>query len=208
MELIGLFLIASGLLVVAGLAKALRPDDTARALLELAPERINPHLSLRSARVVVRVGAMAETAIGLWALVLPRPVSAALVASSYALFTVVVFYARLHGGALSTCGCFGQPDTPATWLHVAVNALFTVAAVTVALRTTSDATIHAVLGIVATGNYPPSACKPVTAAGLEVFAPTGINEVGRTVPFPFSACSTRGSHAPNFLNVTPVQPGA
>ena len=72
----------------------------------------------------------------------------------------------------------------------------------------SGATIHAVLGIVATGNYPPSACKPVTAAGLEVFAPTGINEVGRTVPFPFSACSTRGSHAPNFLNVTPVQPGA
>ena len=145
MELIGLFLIASGLLVVAGLAKALRPDDTARALLELAPERINPHPSLRSARAVVRVGAMAETAIGLWALVLPRPVSAALVASSYALFTVVVFYVRLHGGALSTCGCFGRPDTPATWFHVAVNALVTVAAVTVALRTTSGATIHALL---------------------------------------------------------------
>ena len=145
MELIGLFLIASGLLVVAGLAKALRPDDTARALLELAPERINPHPSLRSARAVVRVGAMAETAIGLWALVLPRPISAALVASSYALFTGVVFYARLHGGALSTCGCFGRPDTPATWFHVAVNALFTVAAVTVALRTTSGATIHALL---------------------------------------------------------------
>ena len=69
-------------------------------------------------------------------------------------------------------------------------------------------TIHAVLGIVDTGNFPTSACKPVTAAGLEVFAPVGINEVGRTVPFPFSACSTRGSHAPNFLSVTPVQPGA
>ena len=72
----------------------------------------------------------------------------------------------------------------------------------------SGATIHAVLGIVNTGNFPTSACKPVTAAGLEVFAPIGINEVGRTVPFPFSACSTRGSHAPNFLNVTPVHPGA
>jgi hypothetical protein len=72
----------------------------------------------------------------------------------------------------------------------------------------SGKTIHALLGIVETGNFPPSACKPVTAAGLEVFAPIGINEVGRTVPFPFSACSTRGSHAPNFLNVTPVHPGA
>ena len=72
----------------------------------------------------------------------------------------------------------------------------------------SGKTIHAVLGIAETGNFPASACKPVTAAGLEVFAPIGINEVGRTVPFPFSACSTRGSHAPNFLNVTPVHPGA
>jgi hypothetical protein len=69
-------------------------------------------------------------------------------------------------------------------------------------------TIHAVLGIVDAGNFSASACKPVIAAGLEVFAPTGINEVGRTVPFPFSACSTRGSHAPNFLKVTPVHPGA
>ena len=41
------------------------------------------------------------------------------------------------------------------------------------------------LGIVNTGNFSTSACKPVTAAGLEVFAPTGVNEVGRSVPFPF-----------------------
>lgn len=69
-------------------------------------------------------------------------------------------------------------------------------------------TIHAVLGIVDAYNYPTSACKPVTAAGLEVYAPTGINEVGKTVPFPFTACSVRGSHAPNFLKVTPVHSGA
>jgi hypothetical protein len=69
-------------------------------------------------------------------------------------------------------------------------------------------TVHAVLGIVETGNFSASACKPVTAAGLKVFAPTGINEAGRIVPFPFSACSTHGSHAPNFLNVTPVHSGA
>jgi hypothetical protein len=144
-ELIGLFLIASGLLVLAGLAKALRPDDTARAILELVPERNASHVSLRSALVVVRLGAMAETAIGVWALVLPRPVSAAFLAFSYALFTLVVFYARLRGGALSTCGCFGRPDTPATWSHVAVNALLAVAALKVALQTTSGATIHTLL---------------------------------------------------------------
>jgi hypothetical protein len=141
-ELIGIFFIASGLLVLAGLAKTLRPDDTARALFELIPARTNPLVSFRLARAVVRAGATAEAAIGVWALVLPRPVSAALVACSYAVFTVVVVYARLHGGALSTCGCFGRPDTPATWLHVAVNALLAVVAVTVALRTTSGETIH------------------------------------------------------------------
>ena len=69
-------------------------------------------------------------------------------------------------------------------------------------------TVHAVLGIVVAGNFRASACKPVTAAGLKVFAPTGINEVGRIVPFPFSVCSTHGSHAPNILGVTPVHSGA
>jgi hypothetical protein len=141
-ELIGLFLIASGLLVLAGVAKALRPEDTARALLELASERMASHFSVRSARAVVRVGAVAETAIGLWALALPGPVSAALVAFSYALFTVVVFDARLQSGALATCGCFGRPDTPATWFHAAVTALLAVAAVTVAFQTTGGGTIR------------------------------------------------------------------
>lgn len=69
-------------------------------------------------------------------------------------------------------------------------------------------TVHAVLGIVEAYNWPTSACKPVTAAGLKVYAPTGVNEVGRTVPFPLTACSVRGSHAPNFLKVTPVHSGA
>jgi hypothetical protein len=64
-------------------------------------------------------------------------------------------------------------------------------------------TIHALLGIVDTGNFSKSACKPVTAAGLKVFAPVGINEVARTVPFPFSACSKGGS-----LTITPVHSGA
>lgn len=140
MELIGLFFIASGLLVLAGIAKAFRPEDTARALLEFVPGRLSRIASLRAARLVVRVGAIAEAAIGACALLWPRPVTAALVACSYALFAVVVLYARLHGGALSTCGCFGRPDTPATWLHVAVNVLLTAAAVTIGVRASSDAT--------------------------------------------------------------------
>jgi hypothetical protein len=144
-ELIGLYLIASGLLVLAGIAKALRPEDTARALVELAPRRVASHVSQRVARAVLRGGATAEALLGIWALASPGPLAAALVASSYILFTVVVVHARVHGGALSTCGCFGRPDTPATWLHAVLNALFAVAAVTVALHASTDSTLRALL---------------------------------------------------------------
>jgi hypothetical protein len=144
-ELIGLYLIASGLLVLAGAAKALRPEDTARALVELTPRRVGSHVSPRVARALLRAGATAEALLGIWALASPRPLAAALVATSYVLFSLVVVHVRVHGGALSTCGCFGRPDTPATWLHAVLNAIFGAAAVTVALRTPTDATLGTLL---------------------------------------------------------------
>jgi hypothetical protein len=144
-ELIGLYLIASGLLVPAGIAKALRPENTARALLELAPRRVSPRVSYRAVRASLRAGATAEALLGVWALASPRPLAAALVAFSYVLFTFVVVHARVHRGVLSTCGCFGRPDTPATWPHAVLNALFAVAAASVALYTSTDATFRTLL---------------------------------------------------------------
>ncbi len=130
MELIGLYLIAAALLVAAGIAKAVRPDDTARAVSALLPRGCAP--SQRRLRGAVRAGALAEAMLGLVALVVPRPVTAALVALSYALFAIVVAFARMRGGPLATCGCFGRPDTPATRLHVAVNLALAGAAAVVA----------------------------------------------------------------------------
>jgi hypothetical protein len=126
-ELIGLYLIAAGLLVVAGTAKAARPDDTARALVALLP---SPP-SLRMLRDVVRVGALAEAALGVVALAFPRPATAALVAVSYCCFLGVVAYARRHGGPLATCGCFGRPDTPPTALHLVIDLVLAAAAAAV-----------------------------------------------------------------------------
>ncbi len=119
MELIGLYLIAAALLVAGGIAKAIRPDDSARALSALLPRGHAP--SQPRLRGAVRAGALSEAMLGLVALVVPRPLTAALVALSYALFAIVVAFARMRGGPLATCGCFGRPDTPATRLHVAVN---------------------------------------------------------------------------------------
>jgi hypothetical protein len=129
MELIGLYLVACYLLVVAGAAKAVRPEATVLALTALPVNR----LPLRWVRPLVRTGAGAELALGLMALAAPGPVTAWLVAASYAGFAVVVAYARSTGGALASCGCFGTPDTPATALHLAVDVGLCGAAAAVAL---------------------------------------------------------------------------
>ncbi len=126
MELIGLYLIACVLLVAAGVAKSIRPTDTARALTAIVP------MPLGRMRALVRIGSLAEAALGALALALPRPGPAGLVAASYAAFAVVVLVARSRGGAIASCGCFGTPDTPATLLHVVVDLVLAGAAVAVA----------------------------------------------------------------------------
>ena len=143
MELIGLYLIAAALLVAAGIAKAVRPDDTARALSALLPRGHAP--AQRRLRGAVRAGALAEAMLGLVALVVPRPVTAALVALSYALFAIVVAFARVRGGPLATCGYFGRPDTPATRLHVAVNLALAGAVVVVAIGAPNGGSVATLL---------------------------------------------------------------
>ncbi len=130
MELIGVYLIACALLVSAGVAKAVRPADTARALAELVP------MQFATMVAVVRFGAVLETLVGLVALVVPRSVPAALVALSFMFFGGVVLYARTQGGALASCGCFGTLDTPATKLHVVIDIALAVSAATVAVSGT------------------------------------------------------------------------
>lgn len=61
-------------------------------------------------------------------------------------------------------------------------------------------TATAVLGIVDTGVFTRSACRPVTAAGLRVFPPNQTRS--KLVPFPFSTCSP--PHGPASLNVGAV----
>jgi hypothetical protein len=134
MELIGIYFIACGLLMLAGGAKAVRPDDIARALVLLVPNGFAKVTSFGVARQAVRVGALVEAALGAFALLFPQPLTASLVAISYLLFVCVVTYVWKRGGSLSTCGCFGRPDTPATGLHIFLNLVFLVAAVAVALR--------------------------------------------------------------------------
>lgn len=127
MELIGLYLVACTLLVAAGAAKAVHPTDTARALATLVRR------PLAGTRQVVRGGSVAEAVLGCLAILFPRSASAWLVALSFAGFAAFVAFALRRGGAISSCGCFGTPDTPATVLHVVVNVGLAVAAAAVAV---------------------------------------------------------------------------
>ena len=118
MPTLGIFLMGAGLLVAGGVLKALRPADTARAIAAVlpgTPSRLWPP--------VVRGLAVVEAAVGAAAVVHPDEVLAVTVAVSYLTFAVWVLWARAHGGALSTCGCFGTPDTPPTVVHAVIDAV-------------------------------------------------------------------------------------
>ncbi|MGH9114810.1 MAG: MauE/DoxX family redox-associated membrane protein [Acidimicrobiales bacterium] len=115
-----LYLAAAVLLGVAGCAKAARPDGTARAL----------HAAgIKASRSLVRTGAAAEVALCVAAFVAPGPVTGGLVAASYAGFALFVATALRRGWALSSCGCFGRPDSPPTVAHAGVDVAACAAAV-------------------------------------------------------------------------------
>jgi hypothetical protein len=56
------------------------------------------------------------------------------VSASYAGFAVFVVVIRLRHGAVSSCGCFGTPDTPATWLHAVINTFLAVSSAVIAVN--------------------------------------------------------------------------
>jgi hypothetical protein len=120
----GPFLAAAGLLVVAGVPKLLDPLPLVRAL-RAAGMPVGRHL--------VRAFAVAEVAVGGWALLSPGRPAALLVGAAYLVFTVFVSRVLARGGVLGSCGCFGKPDTPATRTHVVLTALAAMMALAVTL---------------------------------------------------------------------------
>ena len=113
------FATAATVLTAAGLAKAARPADTARAL---------GAGGLPAREWMVRAGSGVEVSIGLAALIAGGGLTAALVAISYSALAAFVAVALLRDTPLSSCGCFGEPDTPPTILHVVINVLLSVTA--------------------------------------------------------------------------------
>jgi hypothetical protein len=111
--LAGILYLITGVLIVAGISKLIRPAATATALREMSiPAPIH------AARLL---GAF-EVIVGVAAILVGSPILWALVAALYASFTIFVLWALQADSTIGSCGCFGQEDTPPTPGHAAFNA--------------------------------------------------------------------------------------
>lgn len=105
------FVAAAAVVVLAGAAKAVHPADTARALRQLR---------WPGSPLLVRCLGVFEVALGGLAAITGNRIAAGLLALSYLTFAAFVTTALRRGGAVSSCGCFGRPDTPPTISHLLV----------------------------------------------------------------------------------------
>lgn len=119
----GPYLAAALLLAAAGAQKLAAPKTLVLALREAGLPVVHWH---------VRLFAGFEVVVGVWAVLAPGRLPASLVAASYLVFTAFVLLALRRGHVLSTCGCFGKPDTPPTRTHAAVTGLLALTAIAVA----------------------------------------------------------------------------
>jgi hypothetical protein len=126
---LGPFAIAALLLMIGGIAKAVRPGDTAVAV---------EAMGLPGGDTAVRLGGCVEVVLGLAALITVDVPIAVLVAISYAAFCGFVSIALARRLPIASCGCFGRTDTPPSWLHVGITAGACVAAIGMTLDATDS----------------------------------------------------------------------
>lgn len=157
----GPFLAASALLVLAGAPKVLDPQPLLRALRSVGVAGPTVRGRLLSGGVV-RVLAVVESSAGVAGLLAPSRVTAVLVVAAYVVFSGFLVLALRRGGVVTSCGCFGKADTPATRTHLALTVLLALAALAVLLAppagpvwtsATSTATTLVLLGQAALLTY-------------------------------------------------------
>jgi len=119
---LGGFSIAAALLCLGGASKAWSPQDTTNALRASG---------VPANDLVVRLGGLAEAALGAVALVRADPTTAALVALSYFAFAAFVVVALVRHTPLASCGCIGKTDSPPSLTHVVVDVIAGVCALAV-----------------------------------------------------------------------------
>lgn len=113
--------VAAIVLCVAGIAKLRSPSVAVQALRTLG---------LPGPPMLVRGLGLVEIMVGVWALAGPRLVPTVLLAATYGGFAVV---ALLLTRRRSSCGCFGESDSPASTAQSVLSACFALVAVAAAI---------------------------------------------------------------------------
>jgi hypothetical protein len=75
---------------------------------------------LPASAAAVRVLGIGELGLAGVVLLAPSRAAVALLAAAYLAFAGFVAVLRRRGSPLSSCGCFGKPDTPATTTHIVI----------------------------------------------------------------------------------------
>jgi hypothetical protein len=111
--------VAAIVLAVAGLAKLRSPGTAVRALAAAGLPLPGAAASSSLPRAAVRAIAAGELALAGLVLFAPGRASCALLAAMYAVLALVARTLVRRG---TSCGCFGEADTPATAAHVWLSA--------------------------------------------------------------------------------------
>jgi len=166
--------IVTGVLLVAGLAKVVRPSATATALRALRiPQPMQATRLLGLVEIAMSIAAIITGAAILWAGI----------ALSYAAFTVFILWALNGNQDVASCGCFGHEDTPPTPGHAAFNAA------------ASAVAALAVIDPVRLSDFDGTVAEGILAAVLIV---TGIAlAIGALTTLPRTISLARGTAAPS-----------
>ena len=113
------FLIAAGLLVVAGCAKVREPYGASRVF---------EALGIRVGLPVVRLLGVAEVALGIAAFVSGERLISVALALTFGLLAAISLWLLVGPADVPSCGCLGSLETPPSVLHVLLSALGAAAA--------------------------------------------------------------------------------
>ncbi len=108
----GPYLVAAGVLAVAGVAKVRSPGGASRAL---------DAVGLPAPSVAVRLLGAIELGLAIGCITSPSTTMAILLAGAFGVFAVFVGYLLVRRIEVPTCGCFGERDTPPSVVHVVFN---------------------------------------------------------------------------------------
>ncbi|REK18406.1 MAG: hypothetical protein DWQ40_08560 [Actinobacteria bacterium] len=116
--------IFSALLILTGVSKLRRPDDTSKALSMLGIP-FAPSVALGLGLLEVTVGGTALATSSSWVF--------AVQATLYAGFLGWVTIALVRNLPIASCGCLGTPDTPPYWGHVVLDGAAVIASTAAAI---------------------------------------------------------------------------